>query len=170
MKKHAVLLIFSLLVVTACTPYPRYRNQPDNTPAEMGPNLNRLRTNDYIRLGQILQAYLGRPYGDRDARGLGLDCSLFTQEVYRKFYKAQLPRTAEDQFHAGEPVATRRLEFGDLLFFRTERDKISHVGIYVGHNEFIHTSSTKGVIISSFGEEYWAKRYAGARRIVQQQG
>jgi cell wall-associated NlpC family hydrolase len=168
--KYPVLLIATLVTLSGCMPYPRYRNQPDNTPVEMGPRLNRLRTDDYIRLGQILQSYLGRPYGDRDARGLGLDCSLFTQEVYRRFYKSQLPRTAEEQFHSGEPVATRRLEFGDLLFFRTERDKISHVGIYVGYNEFIHTSSSQGVIISGFGEEYWAKRYAGARRIVEQQG
>ena len=164
-----VLLIVIIIAMVGCTPYPRYRNQPDSTPAEMGPRLNRLRTNDYIRLGQILQSYLGRPYGDRDARGLGLDCSLFTQEVYKKFYKARLPRTAEAQFQSGQPVATRRLEFGDLLFFRTERDKISHVGIYVGYNEFIHTSSSKGVVISNFGEEYWAKRYVGARRIIEQQ-
>jgi len=162
-----LLFIVTACLLMGCTPYPRYRNQPDNTPVERGPLTQTLRTDDYVRFGQILQTYLGRPYGDRTSRGLGLDCSLFTQEVYRKFNRTELPRTASDQFNIGEPVSSRRLQYGDLVFFRTERSKISHVGIYVGFNEFIHTSSSRGVIITSMGEEYWAKRYAGARRVFE---
>lgn len=160
-------LILMLILMVGCTPYPRYRTQPDNTPVQRGPLTQALRTDDYIRFGQILQTYLGRPYGDRTARGLGLDCSLFTQEVYRKFNRTELPRTSADQFDIGRPISTRRLEYGDLVFFRTERSKISHVGIYIGWNEFIHASSSRGVIITNMGEEYWAKRYAGARRIFE---
>lgn len=167
MKLTVLTFCLVSIALIGCTPYPRYRNHPDNTPVERGPITQALRTDDYIRFGRILQTYLGRPYGDRTARGLGLDCSLFTQEVYRKFNKTILPRTAADQFDIGNPISTRRLEYGDLVFFRTERSRISHVGIYVGFNEFIHTSSSRGVIITNLGEEYWAKRYAGARRVFE---
>jgi len=97
----------------------------------------------------------------------GVDCSLFTREVYKRFNGTELPRTARDQYRQGRPVNYRRLAFGDLLFFRTDRNQVSHVGIYIGHSEFMHASTSLGVIISGLGEKYWAERYVGARRILQ---
>jgi cell wall-associated NlpC family hydrolase len=137
---------------------------------ERGPRVEMYHTDDFISLGLILQDYLGTPYGARTRVGQGLDCSLFTQQVFWKFNRTELPRTAEDQFRAGQPVSTRRLEFGDLVFYRTDGRTISHVGIYVGYNEFMHVSSSRGVIVSSMGEQYWAERYVGARRILSLRG
>lgn len=164
--KISVLTIFVLIVAVGCSPYPRYTTDPVNVPEEKGPDLTTMSTDDFIKLGQIVTGYLGKPYGGNSNYDHRLDCSRFTQDVFREFNRLQLPRTSEAQADFGEAVSSRRLRFGDLVFFKTERYKISHVGIYVGYNEFIHVSSSRGVIISNLGEKYWKERYAGARRVI----
>ncbi|MCB2202035.1 C40 family peptidase [bacterium] len=166
MKKNLLILTLSLLIVVGCSPYPRYGVRSAITPQEHGPSQEGYATRDFLALGMLLQSYLGTPYGARTKSGIGLDCSLFTQQVFWRFNRTEIPRTAEEQFQQGQAIPTRRLEIGDLVFFRTEGRSISHVGIYVGFNEFMHASSSRGVIISHMGETYWAERFAGARRIL----
>jgi lipoprotein Spr len=115
----------------------------------------------------ILREYLGKPYRGQSRYDVGVDCSMFTRDVFRSYNRMELPRTAAEQFKAGRDVPHGRMMFGDLVFFRTERNnKITHVGIYVGDNEFIHASSSQGVIISGLSEKYWAKAYVAGRRIL----
>ncbi|UCC44514.1 MAG: C40 family peptidase [Candidatus Zixiibacteriota bacterium] len=162
-------LIILLALLMGCKSYPRYAKQPPVTPEERVPTRERYSTRDYIRLGMILRAYLGKPYKGSSRYDAGVDCSMFIRDVYKEFNKTELPRTAEEQYKQGTEVPRNRLSFGDLVFFKTERKKkVSHVGIYAGHNEFMHASSSRGVIISGMGEEYWASRYVGARRILDE--
>lgn len=165
MKLMSILILTTLLLV-GCAPYPRYRAHSDATPREQRPGDQAITTSEFIRLGMILQRHLGKPYKGRSKWATGIDCSRFTRDVFKEFNKSLLPNTAADQYKEGEEVARQRLKFGDLVFFRTERDRISHVGVFVGFNEFIHASTSNGVIISNLSEEYWAKRYAGARRVL----
>jgi cell wall-associated NlpC family hydrolase len=166
MKKQLLLLTILTVLLAACSPYPRYTKDPVITPEEQVTS-GRITTTQYIRLGQILQKYLGKPYAGSSKWEQGLDCSKFTRDVFREYNDTRLPRTAEDQFKAGKKANRRRLKFGDLVFFRTDGSGISHVGVYIGYNEFIHASSSRGVIISGLGESYWAQRFVGARRILQ---
>lgn len=161
-----ILLLVILFFIIGCTPNSRFSNtseekQKNNSTQPLG-----LSTNQNIRLGTILQSYLGRPYAGKSKYEKGLDCSGFTSEVFKKYNNIKLPRTSRDQFEAGSQISRSSLKYGDLLFFRTEGNKISHVGIYLEKNKFIHASSSYGVIISSMLEKYWNKRYAGARRIL----
>ena len=157
----------SILLLVGCTSYPRYRTDFDTTPREKEMDKGGLTTEEFVEFGLILQSYLGKPYKGKSKYDEGLDCSEFTGEVFRKFDGTRIPRTSINQFKAGKNVTINRIGYGDLVFFRTVRDKISHVGIYVGYNKFIHVSSSRGVIISSLKEKYWAKRYAGGRRILK---
>jgi cell wall-associated NlpC family hydrolase len=175
--KFDLVIIGAALLVTGCTPAPRYgtektdrshhvppvpeRKLPDRSVAET------TRVEDYYRLGWILQAYLGRPYKSNSQYQPGLDCSEFTREVFREYLHTEIPRTSEEQFNLGREIPKARLEFGDLVFFRTDGNSVSHVGVWVGYDEFIHASSSEGVIISRMDEKYWSKRYAGARRILE---
>lgn len=164
------LFIFALVAISltaACSPVPRYRTHPVSKPLEIDPADDGLTTNEYVRLGLILQSYLGKPYKGRSKWEEGLDCSKFTSEVFRKFNNTRLPRQAAAQFQEGTNIPRTRLRMGDLVFFETQRNSISHVGIAVSRNKFIHASTSRGVIISHLGEDYWAKRYAGARRILK---
>ena len=154
------------VAMMGCTSYPRYRTGGVERPMEVVLTDSTLSTNDYIRLGLILQDYLGKPYRGKSIFVRGVDCSLFAREVFKQFHEIELPRTVHEQYKAGREIPYGHLAFGDLVFFRTERNKVSHVGIYVGDNRFIHASTSRGVIISSMNEKYWAQRYAGGRRVL----
>jgi cell wall-associated NlpC family hydrolase len=133
----------------------------------MSETANWRRTEDYLKFGMIVQRYIGKPYSGNSRFQPGIDCSLFTQEVMREYADVTLPRTAADQYRQGTEVPRRSLLYGDLLFFTTEREQINHVGLYIGFNEFIHASTSQGVIVSALNESYWAKRFVGARRILK---
>lgn len=166
MMKLILTSVLAVLLLVACAPYPRYGTNSDATPREQRPGDQAITISEFVRLGMILQRHLGKPYKGRSKWATGIDCSRFTHDVFKEFNESMLPNTAADQYKEGTEVARQRLKFGDLVFFRTERDRISHVGVYVGFNDFIHASTSNGVIISNLGEEYWAKRYAGARRVL----
>jgi len=163
----AVILISLLSLLVGCTAYPRYRTGAAEMPAKARDRKIQIPTRDYVKLGLIIEGYLGKPYAGTSPYDPGIDCSLFTREVFRAYNNTELPRKSADQFNAGKPISRNVLRYGDLVFFRTVGNTISHVGIYVGKNEFAHASSSSGVIISHLSEKYWAKRYAGARRILQ---
>ena len=166
-KLLTLIGVMLLLGLAACSPYPRYKPYAPTTPKAEPVMEHSLTSNSYIAFGMILQKYLGRPYKGKSKYVQGLDCSAFVQKVFWEFSETELPRTAREQFRVGKQVPRARLTFGDLVFFETERGKISHVGICIGFNDFIHASSSNGVTISGMDEDYWAQRYRGARRILE---
>lgn len=97
----------------------------------------------------------------------GIDCSALVQTWFQDVFGQQLPRSSREQFHVGETVERDGLRPGDLVFFRNRRS-ISHVGVYVGEGQFAHASSSQGVTVSRLEEAYWARRYAGARRVISE--
>lgn len=97
----------------------------------------------------------------------GFDCSGFVRYVYQETVGTVLPHNAAQQSHFGEKVQEDNLKPGDLVFFNTLRRAISHVGIYVGNGEFIHAPrSGETIRIENLDSPYWAKRFAGARRLL----
>ncbi|MDV6377042.1 NlpC/P60 family protein [Sporosarcina sp. GW1-11] len=110
--------------------------------------------------------YLGTPYLLGGTTPRAFDCSGYTQYVFNK-EGISLPRTTGQQISVGTPVSKSNLEVGDLVFFNTSGRGVSHVGIYIGSNNFIHASVSKGVMISSLNDPYyWKSRYMGARRVT----
>ncbi len=76
-----------------------------------------------------------------------------------------LPRTVDEQRKLGFAVKKSQLKVGDLLFFKTGWSS-RHVGIYIGNNEFMHASTSQGVMISSLDNSYWKQKYWQARRLL----
>jgi len=99
----------------------------------------------------------------------GMDCSGFVRHVYSIATGILLPHNALAISRTGEKIHRVELQLGDLVFFNTLKRTFSHVGIYLGDNRFVHASSSKSdsVMVSDMGERYWAKRFNGARRILQ---
>jgi cell wall-associated NlpC family hydrolase len=97
----------------------------------------------------------------------GFDCSGFVQYSHR-LAGIYIPRTTGQQYKAVKRISRQYLKQGDLVFFKTAISRgVSHVGIYLGNNKFIHApSSGKHVKISSMKNRYWRKRFVGAGRVL----
>jgi peptidoglycan DL-endopeptidase CwlO len=115
------------------------------------------------RLTSSALHFLGVPYVWGGTTAAGFDCSGFVQHVFAML-GILLPRTADAQYDAGRP-ALGGPRAGDLVFFDTYGG-VSHVGIYLGHGEFVHASSSRGVMVSHLSDSYWAARYVGAKRLI----
>jgi cell wall-associated NlpC family hydrolase len=96
-----------------------------------------------------------------------IDCSGFTAMLTKEIYKINLPRTAAEQYNFTQRVNRDNLKEGDLVFFYTHKGYVSHVGVYLYNNKFVHASTSKGVMISDLNETYWHGKYAGAGKIVE---
>lgn len=109
--------------------------------------------------------YIGVPYLWGGTTPSGFDCSGYVQYVYN-IHGIKLPRVSRDQYTAGVAVSKSNLKPGDLVFFNTNGSGVSHLGIYMGNGQFIHASTSKGVIIAELNNTYWSSRYIGARRVL----
>ncbi|MGV8890421.1 MAG: C40 family peptidase [Pseudomonas sp.] len=101
----------------------------------------------------------------------GFDCSGFIGYLFREEAGLNLPRSTREMINVDAPLVSRsKLEPGDLLFFATNgrRGRVSHAGIYLGDNQFIHSSSRRsgGVRIDSLGDSYWSKTFIEAKRAL----
>ena len=96
----------------------------------------------------------------------GFDCSGFVGHVFREGLGLMLPRSSKEMSKSGEVIDREELRPGDLVFFNTMRKALSHVGIYLGDNQFVHAPRTGGrVRIEDLRDGYWMKRFNGARRV-----
>jgi cell wall-associated NlpC family hydrolase len=109
--------------------------------------------------------WVGTPYreGGRDRNGI--DCSGFSDALYREVTGHGLPRSSREQWLVGHSVDVTQAQPGDLIFFQTTGEQVSHVAVSLGGTEFAHASTSKGVMISALTDTYWSQRVVGARRI-----
>jgi len=120
---------------------------------------------------EISKQYLGDSYvwGGTNPK-TGMDCSGYTKYVFNKA-GIVLPRTAWSQSKKGSTVTRNELKKGDLLFFLTDKTRgipVTHVGIYLGNDKFIHAASKKkGIIISSLSQSSYDKKFVLAKRVIK---
>jgi lipoprotein Spr len=95
----------------------------------------------------------------------GIDCSAFVQGLTSEAYGLSLPRTSREQADFCKEIAKQDLKEGDLVFFASGRS-ISHVGMYISNNKFVHASTSMGVVISDLDEAYWSRRFVKAGRLL----
>jgi len=142
---------------------------PAESPTAPGPTRPESAEAILAAVVELALGSIGSPYqwGGTDANGF--DCSGLIQFAYGR-YGIRLPRVSGDQIRAGSPVVTEPslLRPGDVLGFSADgKSGTSHVALYVGDDEFIH-SSTTGVRVSTLRDPYWRSRLVAARRIVDE--
>lgn len=119
------------------------------------------------KLLELIDSWYGTryKYGGEDRNGV--DCSAFTQAFMLSYYNKSIPRNSEEQYNQSKRIKKKKLHQGDLVFFKTRGKKggISHVGVYLCNNKFVHASTSSGVMISDLDDDYFAARYAGAGRV-----
>lgn len=112
--------------------------------------------------------WIGTPYRYGGAERSGADCSGFVMKVFDRSLGEKLPRSSREQRDYCRKINRGELLPGDLLFFATgsNRNRVSHVGLYIGNNEIIHASTSRGVIVSDLRSKYWREHYHSSGRPV----
>ena len=123
--------------------------------------------NNTLLLSQMEKWY-GTQYCFGGSTDSCIDCSSFTQVILRDVYNVKIPRNSQQQFDASTKIEVENLKEGDLVFFNTVSASmvITHVGVFVCNNKFVHASTSKGVTISDLSEKYFAKAFRGAGRFI----
>jgi len=126
-----------------------------NTPAEEVKN---------TKMFEFIDDWYGTPYRLGGTTKKGVDCSAFCQFLFASVYGLSIPRTAREQYTLTNRISRTELKEGDLIFFNTHGG-ISHVGVYLQNNKFVHASTSGGVMISYIFDEYWARKFVGVGRL-----
>jgi len=117
-----------------------------------------------IALYENIDEWYGTRYQLGGTSKSGIDCSAFVQSIFLSAFSVTLPRMAKDQYRVTRRISRTELKEGDLLFFNT-RGGVSHVGIYLRNNKFVH-ASVSGVMISDMFEPYYVKHFVAAGRVT----
>ena len=146
----------------ACVPPQRYDEGYGSTSAiPSGERATR------IGIVRTAQRQIGVPYRMGGLSPRGFDCSGLTLYSYRK-NGIRIPRTASQQFKSGKKITLRTARPGDLVFFSTNGGRYSHVGVYRGKGEFIHSPSSGSTVrIDSISNPYWKAHYTGAAKYIR---
>ncbi|MCD6160867.1 MAG: C40 family peptidase [candidate division Zixibacteria bacterium] len=147
-----ILLVLSLIINCGSKPY-------------YHPIKSRFSDSDKNKLKYVSKGYLGVPYRYGGTGKHGFDCSGFVYRVYSDALNRKLPRTTKGLFKASYDISVSQAQTGDLVFFRIKSGKLDHVGMMLNKSGFIHTSKSRGVVVSYLGEDYYWKRFAGIRRL-----
>lgn len=117
-----------------------------------------------IPLLELIEKWWGTKYCIGGSSSNCIDCSAFTQVVMREIFNTTLPRTAQEQFNGMQRIEMEDLQEGDLVFFNTGGRGISHVGVYLQNNKFVHASTSQGVTITDLSDKYWRPKFRGGGR------
>lgn len=179
-RKHYIFTVFVGLILMGCVPQPRFTSEPveksrnqtvsqeESRKAE-SPQHHQKKSKskvDKAKMERIIGSFLGAPYKVGGETKAGFDCSGLVMQIYKKYAGFKLPHNTKKLYQLVKRVDKDDLVYGDLVFFSDGWFSVSHVGIYIGEGRFVHSMKGFGVIVSSLGEDYYKKRYRGARRVI----
>jgi lipoprotein Spr len=118
-----------------------------------------------IKLYAFIDEWYGVPYKYGGNNKSGIDCSNFTATLYSTIYNKSISGSSSGIFEKCKVVSKSNLEEGDLVFFKIDGNKISHIGVYLQNNKFVHATTKKGVMIDDLDEPYYKKYYFKSGRI-----
>jgi len=109
--------------------------------------------------------WIGTPYRHAGFSKAGIDCSGFISKMYEEIYGMNLTHSSSSMiYQMNELVGREDMQEGDIIFFKIHRNRISHVGMYLGDHKFIHASSSRGVVVDDIRSPYYAKAFYKAGR------
>jgi lipoprotein Spr len=117
------------------------------------------------KLYSFISDWYGTPYKYGGCDKNGVDCSCFTGILFKKVYGVTVGRNASLMHKEADHIKTSHLREGDLVFFKMGTKEVSHVGVYLKDNKFVHASTSKGVMINDLGEAYYKKYYYESGRL-----
>ncbi len=149
-----IVTLVSIMLLVGCGPAPQYRIAKQ-----------KFSGGQQLRLVETAKGFIGIPYRYGGKSAKGMDCSGLIGRIYTEALGMKLPRTTRGLFNSSFQIKSAEAQPGDLVFFRTDGPRIDHVGMMINRYEFIHASSSAGVVISDFKDDYYRKRFSGVRRL-----
>lgn len=146
-KKFLIILSFLFILIPELSPATNIKYETD-------------------RLVLFMDEWVGTPYRYGGVSKKGIDCSGLIRELIRDVYNRNLPRSAYLQYKSIKPVQKKDLKKGDLVFFKTGGFNPWHVGMYIGSDMFLHSSSSLGVTVSCLTDARYQRIYYAAGRIM----
>lgn len=119
-----------------------------------------------VSLYKTIDQWFGTRYRYGGTTRRGIDCSALMQALGQYVFGWTLPRTAHEQYAIMQKVAREDIQEGDFVYFHTRRRGVSHVGMCLQNNKFVHASTSKGVMISDLDDTYWDSRIVGFKRMT----
>lgn len=156
----ALTLAIAVLVLSGCASSPQQTAHSAKSHSYITKQ-----TKTQQRLARYFHHWKHTPYKYGGLSKKGIDCSGFVYVTFRDVFTRKVPRSTRLLAKSGKPVSRSHLKLGDLVFFKTGK-KQNHVGIYIGHQRFIHASTSRGVMESRMDNPYWHHHYRAARRIL----
>lgn len=120
------------------------------------------------KIAEEALTWIGTPYAyGKQGKGSGTDCSGLTMTVYLEVAEIKIPRNSAKQAEFCKDLKAEEVKAGDLVFFATGKsaDKVSHVGVMIDANKFVHASSSKGVVVSDMGQSYYKRTFVKFGRV-----
>jgi cell wall-associated NlpC family hydrolase len=117
------------------------------------------------KLYSFIDEWYGVPYKYAGKDKKGIDCSSLTSTLYLAVYQKSISSNTKSLVDEIKSVKKSELREGDLVFFKIESTKVSHVGVYLLNQKFVHASTKKGVMISDLNEPFFVKTYHSAGRV-----
>lgn len=151
---YRLIIIATLITLTACSTYKPIPS-PVNVTSSDSATVKKLKSH--------YNEWRGVKYRIGGMSKKGVDCSGFVQLAFKEKLHKNIPRSTKLMSTTGKQISSKNLRPGDLVFFKTGW-KVRHVGIYMGKGEFIHASSSRGVIKSKLNNPYWSDAYWMSRR------
>jgi probable lipoprotein NlpC len=152
------------MLLIACSSAPSY----DAKKSSVNITVKRVDLNNTTKVKKILnQQYADWRHVKHRIGGMskkGIDCSGLVYKTYRTKFGIEVPRSTEYQSQAGRSIKQSQLKAGDMVFFKTGF-KARHVGMYIDKGNFLHVSSSKGVMISNMEDPYWYSAYWKSQRL-----
>ncbi len=113
------------------------------------------------------KSWIGTPYLYGGNTKKGVDCSGLTCQIFREVADIKLPRSSRQQANHCKKIKKKELKPGDLVFFTAGSKRINHVALYIGDNQIIHSTSSRGVVISNLNDKYWSKHFHHCGRVEE---
>jgi lipoprotein Spr len=120
---------------------------------------------DNVKLYAFIDEWYGTPYKYGGQNKKGIDCSNFSAILYKQIYNVSIQGSSSAIFDQCKTISKKHLNEGDLLFFKIDDGKISHIGVYLQNNKFVHATTKKGVMIDDMDEPYYKKYFYKVGRV-----
>jgi lipoprotein Spr len=178
------ILLFSIIFVWSCKHHEKEvhakiekKRAPVAASKPSKRRINRAAATDLAKIGittreigesklySFVNDWYGTPYKYSGCQRTGIDCSCFSNLLYEKVYDKKIPRTTGEMYAICKKINLDDAREGDLVFFKIGGNAISHVGVYLKKKHFVHSSSSRGVMVSSMDEPYFKKYFYCAGKL-----